>query len=94
MSKIAGCNSPMRSMKCGAVSRGATSSTRKNISTGSNVRLRELGDGDADCARLAQIRAARIVRRNRVENGLIYLQITRGTLRRDHPIPAIRPSRP
>ena len=29
-----------------------------------------------------------IARRNRVENGLIYLQITRGTLRRDHPIPS------
>ena len=29
-----------------------------------------------------------VVRRNRVENGSIYLQITRGTARRDHPIPA------
>jgi D-alanine transaminase len=29
-----------------------------------------------------------IARRNRVANGLIYLQITRGTARRDHPIPA------
>jgi len=32
-----------------------------------------------------------IARRNRVENGLIYLQITRGTLRRDHPIPSHPP---
>ena len=32
-----------------------------------------------------------IARRNRVENGLIYLQITRGTLRRDHSIPAQSP---
>jgi D-alanine transaminase len=32
-----------------------------------------------------------IARRNRVETGLIYLQITRGTARRDHPIPAQPP---
>jgi D-alanine transaminase len=32
-----------------------------------------------------------IARRNRVENGLIYLQITRGTARRDHPIPSHPP---
>jgi D-alanine transaminase len=30
-----------------------------------------------------------IARRNRVENGLTYLQITRGTARRDHPIPTL-----
>ena len=28
------------------------------------------------------------VRRNRVRNGLVYLQVTRGTARRDHPFPA------
>ncbi|CAN5185602.1 D-amino-acid transaminase [soil metagenome] len=28
------------------------------------------------------------VRRNRVRNGIVYLQITRGTARRDHPFPA------
>lgn len=35
-----------------------------------------------------------LARRNRVKNGLIYLQITRGSFRRDHPIPAadIRPT--
>ncbi len=32
-----------------------------------------------------------IARRNRVENGLVYLQVTRGTLRRDHPIPSHPP---
>jgi D-alanine transaminase len=32
-----------------------------------------------------------IARRNRVMDGLIYLQITRGTARRDHPIPAQPP---
>jgi D-alanine transaminase len=34
-----------------------------------------------------------IARRNRVEHGLIYLQITRGTARRDHPIPT-QPAKP
>ena len=34
-----------------------------------------------------------LARKNRIENGLIYLQITRGTARRDHPAPA-RPPRP
>jgi D-alanine transaminase len=29
-----------------------------------------------------------IARRNRMRNGLIYLQVTRGAFRRDHPIPA------
>jgi len=28
------------------------------------------------------------VRRNRVKNGIVYLQVTRGTARRDHPFPA------
>src|SRR5690242_2200903 len=28
-----------------------------------------------------------LVRRNRVRNGLLYMQVTRGTARRDHPIP-------
>ena len=28
------------------------------------------------------------VRRNRVRNGIVYLQVTRGTARRDHPFPA------
>jgi D-alanine transaminase len=32
-----------------------------------------------------------IARRNGIENGLIYLQITRGAVRRDHPIPSQSP---
>jgi D-alanine transaminase len=32
-----------------------------------------------------------IARRNRVENGLVYLQVTRGTHRRDYPIPSHPP---
>ena len=32
-----------------------------------------------------------MVRRNRVRNGLLYLQVTRGAVRRDHPIPATAP---
>jgi D-alanine transaminase len=35
-----------------------------------------------------------LARRNRVANGLIYLQITRGAYRRDHAIPAGRAIRP
>ena len=30
------------------------------------------------------------VRRNRVREGLVYIQVTRGTARRDHPFPAQR----
>ena len=29
-----------------------------------------------------------VVRRNHVKNGLVYLQVTRGVARRDHPFPA------
>jgi D-alanine transaminase len=29
-----------------------------------------------------------VIRRNRVDLGIVYLQVTRGALRRDHPIPA------
>jgi D-alanine transaminase len=32
-----------------------------------------------------------LVRRNRVEDGLLYLQVTRGAVRRDHPIPEEQP---
>jgi D-alanine transaminase len=31
------------------------------------------------------------VRRNGVRDGLLYLQVTRGAMRRDHPIPAVQP---
>jgi D-alanine transaminase len=34
-----------------------------------------------------------LIRRNRVRDGLLYLQVTRGAVRRDHPIPD-RPPRP
>lgn len=34
-----------------------------------------------------------LARKNRIRDGLIYLQITRGTVRRDHPAP-LRPPRP
>lgn len=32
-----------------------------------------------------------IARRNRVTNGLVYMQVTRGASRRDHPVPAKNP---
>ncbi len=32
-----------------------------------------------------------MVRRNRVRNGFLYLQVTRGAVKRDHPIPALSP---
>jgi D-alanine transaminase len=32
-----------------------------------------------------------IARRNRVKNGLVYMQVTRGASRRDHPVPAKSP---
>lgn len=35
-----------------------------------------------------------VVRRNRIDNGMVYLQVTRGVARRDHPFPnpAVRPA--
>jgi len=33
-----------------------------------------------------------MIRRNRLKNGLLYLQVTRGSHRRDHPMPAIHKS--
>lgn len=36
---------------------------------------------------------AELVRRNRIANGIVYLQVTRGVARRDHPAPA-KPPRP
>lgn len=32
-----------------------------------------------------------LVRRNRVRDGFLYLQVTRGAVKRDHPIPAVQP---
>ncbi|HWA92456.1 MAG TPA: D-amino-acid transaminase [Rhizomicrobium sp.] len=32
-----------------------------------------------------------LVRRNRVRDGFLYLQVTRGAAKRDHPIPAVQP---
>ncbi|HUO94260.1 MAG TPA: D-amino-acid transaminase [Rhizomicrobium sp.] len=34
---------------------------------------------------------AELVRRNRIDNGILYLQVTRGTVRRDHAIPDVQP---
>ncbi len=32
-----------------------------------------------------------LVRRNRIRDGLIYMQVTRGSARRDHPVPNVQP---
>ena len=32
-----------------------------------------------------------LARKNRIRNGLIYLQVTRGAVRRDHPVPNVQP---
>lgn len=51
--------------------------------------LRELGMAMPIARTSLKFVLREIARRNRVENGLVYLQITRGTARRDHPIPAL-----
>ena len=66
MSRIAGCNSPMRSMKCGA-SPAAQSSTKKNISTASNARSRELGMAMPMARDPLKFVLREIARRNRVD---------------------------
>lgn len=55
--------------------------------------LRELGMAEPLSQGALKAILLEVVRRNRVDEGLVYLQITRGTLRRDHAIPA-EPPRP
>lgn len=50
--------------------------------------LRELRIGWPMARRALQMVMAEVVRRNRVENGLVYLQVTRGVAPRDHYFPA------
>ena len=50
--------------------------------------LTELRDRLADVAGALEIVMREVVRRNRVTNGLVYLQVTRGVARRDHVFPA------
>jgi D-alanine transaminase len=55
--------------------------------------LRELGMAMPVSRNVLKLLMRELARRNRIANGLIYLQITRGTVRRDHPAPA-KPPRP
>jgi D-alanine transaminase len=50
--------------------------------------LRELRIAPPMPRRSLELVMAEVVRRNRVHNGTIYLQATRGVARRDHPFPA------
>ena len=50
--------------------------------------LRELSDRLADASFGTGDRGAEVVRRNRVRNGLVYLQVTRGVASRDIPFPS------
>ncbi len=45
------------------------------------------------CERALRLVLAEVARRNRVEEGLLYLQVTRGVARREHPFPKV-PVRP
>jgi len=56
--------------------------------------LRELAMAEPMSRRALKFVLRELVRRNRVDEGLVYLQVTRGTLRRDHARPkgALRPS--
>ena len=55
--------------------------------------LRELSMAMPVSRNVLKLIMRELARKNRIENGLIYLQITRGTMRRDHPVPA-NPPRP
>lgn len=56
--------------------------------------LRELEIGWPMSRAAMQIAMAEVIRRNKVRDGLVYLQVTRGVAPRDHPFPAagVRPS--
>ena len=53
--------------------------------------LRELGIAMPMGREALKLVIREIARRNRVTHGLIYMQVTRGASRRDHPIPAKNP---
>jgi len=55
--------------------------------------LRELGIAMPMARGVLRLVMRELARRNRIRDGLIYLQITRGTARRDHPAP-LKPPRP
>ncbi len=87
-----GCNSATASMKSPTSLDGTPDRRGSRISTGWSARLRELGmampmgragaeAGDARDGRAATGCA----------NGLLYLQVTRGAVRRDHAVPTMPP---
>ncbi len=55
--------------------------------------LREMAMTAPMSARALELVMKEVVRRNRLRDGMIYLQITRGVARRDHPFPTA-PTRP
>ncbi len=92
-SRIAAISSPTASMRSARFATAAWS-TSGGISIGSTVRSASSGSR-CRCARSALgVVLRETVRRNRVRDGLIYLQVTRGVARRDHgfPPPGTRPS--
>ncbi len=55
--------------------------------------LREIRISEPMSRGALKIAMKEVIRRNRVKNGLIYIQVTRGVAKRDHPFPAnVRPS--
>lgn len=53
--------------------------------------LRELDMAMPMARGVLKLVISELVRRNRIRDGLVYLQVTRGTLRRDHGVPADPP---
>src|ERR1700733_15213162 len=49
--------------------------------------LRELGMAMPMARAALKLVMREMIKRNRVKNGLLYIQVSRGTARRDHPIP-------
>ena len=62
----------------------------RGLESGADALILDLEDSVAAANRPI---ARELARRNRIRDGLIYLQITRGTRRRDHAIPT-NPPRP
>ena len=86
-SRTAATSSPTASTRCARCS-AAGSSTKPATSTGWTAR--SASSGSRCHGRAAALRTVmrETVRRNRVRDGIVYLQVTRGVARRDHPFPA------
>ena len=93
ISRIAASSSPTRSMRWSR-SRTASSSTRRCICARLHRSLAALGIAAPMSDARARPVLREVVRRNGVGEGIVYLQVTRGTAPRDFAFPAARAPEP